>query len=95
MKRFTQKISQAFFSAITLFALTACPFIGGGHGPHFPYPHGPHYGPTLVETADTCDDVDCGAEHSCVVEEYTSAASGQEDLRPACISNDEIEASDD
>ena len=95
MKHFIRKTSQGIFCAFTLFALTACPFMGDGRGPFFPFPAGEHYRPHVVETADTCDDVDCGAEHACVVEEYSSAVSGQDDLRPACISNDELEASDD
>ncbi|MBL91217.1 MAG: hypothetical protein CMH56_05300 [Myxococcales bacterium] len=78
MKRITQQTAQVLFCTLSLFGLTACPHLNG-----FFYPY-PEHRP-VVDTADTCEEVECGPDHSCVIEKHTSAASGHKDRRPACV----------
>ena len=87
MKHLFTKLFSLSFCTFTLFALTACPFITG----EYPYP----FQHAVVDTPDTCEGVDCGAEHTCVVERHTSAVSGQQDDRPACVLNEKTEAQND
>ena len=82
MKHLFPKLFCLSFCTFTLFALTACPIL------EYPYP----LQRTVVDTPDTCEGVDCGGEHTCVVEDYTSPATGQHDLRPACVTDEELEA---
>lgn len=38
-----------------------------------------------VPTLDSCESVDCGADHNCIVENYENPQTGTFDERPACV----------
>ena len=69
-------IHRAFTAtAMVLLALTACS----------PYPPQPDI------TQNTCEGVECGDSHQCVVETYESPINHRTDLRPACVKPQDVE----